>query len=64
MAIIAFWSEEEKETGQTMSMVALSTFLAIEHSYKILNVSTNFRDDTLENCYWDLSRQESFVKLD
>lgn len=62
MAVIAFWSNEERETGQTMSMVALSTYMAIEHNYKILNVSSNFKDDTLENSYWDLARMEQLVK--
>lgn len=57
MAIIAFWSEEEKETGQTLSMVALSTYMAVEHNYRILNISTNFKDKTLENCYWNESKQ-------
>lgn len=62
MAIIAFWSEEKNETGQTLSMVALSTYMAIQHNYKILNVSTNFRDRTLEDCYWIEGRQISLVK--
>lgn len=62
MAIIAFWSNEEKETAQTMSMVALSTHMAIEHNYKILNVSTSFNDETLENSYWDLAKMEQLVK--
>ena len=52
MAIIAFWSDEEKETGQTMSMVALSTYMAIEHNYRILIISTGYRDDTLNQCFW------------
>ena len=62
MAIVAFWSDEEKETGQTMSMVALSTYMAIEHNYKILNVSTNFKETTLEDSYWDLTKMENLVK--
>lgn len=62
MAIIAFWSNEEKETGQTMSMVALSTYMAMEHNYRILNVSANFKDETLENSYWDLTKMENLVK--
>ena len=62
MAIIAFWSEEKNETGQTLSMVALSTYMAIQHNYKILNVSTNFKDRTLEDCYWVEDRQASLVK--
>lgn len=62
MAIIAFWSNEEKETGQTMSMVALSTYMSIEHNYHILNVSTGFQETVLENCYWDLNKMNSLVK--
>ena len=62
MAIIAFWSNEEKETAQTMSMVALSTYMATNHNYKILNISTNFKDETLENSYFDLERMEQLVK--
>ena len=56
MAIITFRSNELKETGQTLSMVAVATQMAIEHSYKILIVSTNFKDQTLENCFWELSK--------
>ena len=62
MAIVAFWSEEEKETGQTMSMVALSTYMAIEHNYRILDISANFKDQTLENSYWDTTKMDNLVK--
>ena len=62
MAIIAFWSDEKKETGQTLSMVALSTYMAIEHNYKILNVSTNFKDETLESCYWNEQKKAALMK--
>ena len=62
MAIIAFWSNEEKETGQTMSMVALSTYTAMEHNYKIIDVSTSFKDSTLEDSYFNTGRVESLVK--
>ncbi len=56
MAIITFKSNERKETGQTLSLVAVATQMAVEHSYKILIVSTNFKDQTLENCFWELDR--------
>lgn len=56
MAIITFKSDERKETGQTLSLVAVATQMAVEHSYKILIVSTNFKDQTLENCFWELDR--------
>lgn len=56
MAIITFRSNELKETGQTLSLVAIATQFAIEHNYKILIVSTNFKDQTLENCFWELDK--------
>ena len=56
MAIITFKSNESKETGQTLSLVAVATQMAIEHSHKILIISTNFQDQTLESCFWELDR--------
>lgn len=53
MAIITFKSSEIKETGQTLSLVAVATQMAIEHNYKVLVVSTNFKDKTLEDCFWE-----------
>lgn len=53
MAIIAFWSEEKRETGQTLSMAGLITQMAVEHNYRILGINTGFRDKTLEDCYFD-----------
>lgn len=62
MAIIAFWSNEEKETGQTMSMIALTTYMAIEHNYRILSIGTSFKDKTLENSYWNMTKMENLIK--
>ena len=61
MAIIAFWSDEKRETGQTLSLVALSTYMAIEHNYRILNISTNFKDNTLEDCYWNFQKEQALT---
>ena len=52
MSIIAFWSKEDKETGQSLSQVALTTYMAVMHNNKILNISTAFNDKTLDDCYW------------
>lgn len=43
MAIITFKSNEIKETGQTLSIAAVATKMAIEHNYKILVISTDFK---------------------
>lgn len=56
MAIITFGSNETKETGQTFSLASIATFMAIEHNFKILVVSTNFNDVSLENCFWEYSK--------
>lgn len=62
MAVIAFWSSEEKETGQSLSMVALTTYMAIQHNYRILEISTGFQDTTVEDSYWNLEKAENLVK--
>lgn len=53
MSIITFISEDIKETGQTISISAIATAMAIEHNYRILLFSTEFMDKTLENCFWN-----------
>ncbi len=56
MAIVTFKSDEVKETAQTLSVAAIATKMAIEHNYKILVVSTSFKDKTLESCFFDINR--------
>ena len=56
MAIITFKSNELKETGQTLSISAIATQMAIEHNRKILLISTSFKDQTLENCFWEVGK--------
>ncbi len=56
MAIVTFCSNEIKETGQTLSLSAVATYMAIEHNYKILVVSTDFNDLSLENCFWEYEK--------
>ena len=56
MAIVTFCSNEIKETGQTLSLSAVATYMAIEHNYKILVISTDFNDLSLENCFWEYDK--------
>ena len=60
MAIIGFWENSEKETGQTISMLATATVMAIEHNYKVLAVSTGFKDTTIEEGFWEPIRTTEF----
>ena len=63
MAIITFESNEIKETGQTLSVAAVAAQMAIEHNYKILLVSTNFKDKTLEECFWEVNKKTPLVSM-
>ena len=51
MAIIAFWSGEKRECGQTLSMAAIATYMCVEHNYRTLMVNATYQNDTLERCF-------------
>lgn len=53
MSIITFINKDMKESGQTLSVAAIAAFLAIEHNYRILLISTDFKDKTLEDCFFN-----------
>ncbi len=52
MAIISFWNNVKSETGNTASIVAITTYLAIQHNYKILVLDTKYNDYSYSDCYW------------
>ena len=52
MSIVAFWNNGIEQTGKTLSLAAICTQLAIEHNYRILVISTGYKDENLDNCYW------------
>lgn len=53
MSIITFANFSQYETGQTLMAAAYATCLGIEHNYKILLMTTDFNDKTLENSFWN-----------
>ena len=59
MAIVSFWSNSKRETGQTLSSVAIATSMSINHNYKVLEVATGFMDKTIENCFWQPNRENA-----
>ena len=63
MAVISFWGNSEKETGQTTSTIATSTLMAIDHNYKILTISTGFKDTTMAESFWEQNRQNTIQKM-
>lgn len=52
MSIITFFNSGKEQTGKTLSLVAICTHLAIEHNYRILIMSTGYRDENLDHCFW------------
>ena len=62
MAVVTFWSNGKEETAKTLSIVAIATNMAIEHNYKILLLSTNYNDDTLESCFWEKQKPKKSLE--
>ena len=60
MAIISFWSDTKKETAQTLSMLAIASYLAVENNSKILIIDTNVNDRTIADAYW--TQQETATR--
>lgn len=62
MAIIGFWSGSKKETGQTVSISSIATYMAFEHNYKILLIDATYDDDTMERGFWRVEKKIDFAK--
>lgn len=62
MPIITFWSNTKKQTGQTMSLAAIASSMAVEHNSKILIISTKYNDDTLELCFGGMNKNKTLLK--
>lgn len=52
MSIITFWNNTKEQTGKTISIAAICTYMAIEHNYRILIISTGINNKTLDNCFF------------
>ena len=48
MSIVTFCNSSLEQTGKTMSIAAIATYMSIEHNYRILVVSTTNREDALK----------------
>ncbi len=52
MSIVTFWNDSREQTGKTLTSVAVATKMAIERNFKILLISTAYKDPTMKNCFW------------
>ena len=59
MSIITFMNIDRKETGQTISCASLASCMSIEHNYKSLLISTDFRDNTMERCFFNVNKKNN-----
>lgn len=53
MPIISFWSDKKKETAQTLSMIAIASYMAVENNSRILIIDTNINDKTIKHAFFN-----------
>lgn len=58
MSVVTFWSNGKEQTGKTMTMAAIATYMAIEHNKRILLISTANKKDALETCFWETRKEK------
>lgn len=63
MAIVTFWNNGKEQTGKTSSIIAIATQMAIEHNYKVLIVSTDYEDNSLDNAFWEEKKKQKSLGL-
>lgn len=59
MPIVAFRNIGEMKAGNTLSLVAVATNIAIQHNYKILVISTEFNDNVINKAFWKEQKKNS-----
>lgn len=58
MSIVTFCNSSIEQTGKTMSIAAIATYMAIEHNYRILVISTTNKEDSLKRCFWEEKKKK------
>ena len=53
MSVITFVNNIDEETGKTMSLVAIATYMAIHNNNRILIISTTNKEDKINACYFE-----------
>ena len=63
MSVVTFWNAMEKECGQTLSAIAIATYMAMEHNYRILLIDACFHDNTMEKAFWKKKENKALKEL-
>ncbi len=58
MSIITFWNNEKEQTGKTMSLVAIATYMAIEHNARTLIIPTTNKKDKIKRCFFEEEKKK------
>ena len=62
MSIITFVNKIKEETGKSMSLVAIATYMAIEYNNKVLILSTTDKKDKIKSCFFE-DKQVKKIRL-
>ena len=62
MSIVTFWNDDREQTGKTLTSVAVAVRMAMERNFKILLISTAYRNKTMSNCFFE-DRNEKMKAL-
>ena len=62
MSIITFVNNIKEETGKSMSLVAIATYMAIEYNNKVLILSTTDKKDKIKSCFFE-DKQVKKIRL-
>ena len=62
MPVITFWSNNEKAIGQSIAASVAATVMAIEHNYKVLLISADFNNNTIEESFGAQESNKEILK--
>lgn len=62
MSIVTFWSNNEKTIGQTVAASVAATIMAMEHNYKILLISADINNNSIEACFGAQQSNKKILK--
>ncbi len=62
MSIVTFWSNSEKTIGQTVAASVTATTMAMEHNYKVLLISADINNNSIEGCFGAQQSNKKILK--
>ncbi|MBO6243471.1 MAG: hypothetical protein J6O41_02745, partial [Clostridia bacterium] len=53
MSIVTFCGTGKEQSGKTVAIAAIATYMAIAHNKRILIVATGYKDPCMDNCFFE-----------